>query len=343
MISFFITVNRLGNIKEIKWSNPPYLIPSVNRSFVDLISELDRPFLIETMEACSGEGYLNCDLAVQFINQNLKVKLCTKEFEGEILILGIESDPFDKMKRNPDFRELVTLLVDEITETQRKTANLDKETVRIQFEKIQSLNNELVNTKRMLEKANASLNLVNADLNNRLVKDPLTGLISRYQYRSEIEMAIASAPSKKGIFTFIDMDDFKGINDTYGHGVGDKYLIGFAERLNKLNISNTLKIRVAGDEFALFLYGLDHIDDSVIEQIWAQIQRQVLSKPLQVDGMELPYSISAGMAVYGEHTSDIYDLIDYADYAMYQAKRSGKNQYAVFDAVEYARVKQDKK
>lgn len=195
----------------------------------------------------------------------------------------------------------------------------------------------------MLEKANASLNMVNADLNNRLVKDPLTGLISRYQYRSEIEMSIASAPSKKGIFTFIDMDDFKGINDTYGHLAGDKYLVGFAERMRKLTINNTLKIRIAGDEFALFTYGLDHIDDSVIEQIWEQIQRHVLSKPLQFDGIELPYSISAGIAVYGEHTFDIYDLIDYADFAMYQAKRSGKNQYCVFDAVEYAKAKQDKK
>lgn len=343
MISFFITINRLGNIKEVKWSNPAYLIPSVNRSFVDLISELDRPFLMETMEICSGEGYMNCDLAVQMINQNVKVKLCTKEFEGDILILGIESDHFDRMKENQDVRELITLLVDEITETERETANLDKETVRIQFEKIQSLNNELVNTKRMLEKANASLNMVNADLNNRLVKDPLTGLISRYQYRSEIEMSIASAPSKKGIFTFIDMDDFKGINDTYGHLAGDKYLVGFAERMRKLTINNTLKIRIAGDEFALFTYGLDHIDDSVIEQIWEQIQRHVLSKPLQFDGIELPYSISAGIAVYGEHTFDIYDLIDYADFAMYQAKRSGKNQYCVFDAVEYAKAKQDKK
>lgn len=339
MISFFITINRLGSIKEIKWSNPAYLIPSVNRSFVDLVSELDRPFLTETMEACSGEGYLNCDLAVQMINQNVKVKLCTKEFDGDILILGIESDPFDKMKRNPAVRELITLLVDEITETERETANLNKETVRVQFEKIQSLNNELVNTKRMLEKVNASLSMANADLNNRLVKDPLTGLISRYQYRSEIEMAIASAPSKKGIFTFIDMDNFKGINDTYGHGAGDKYLVGFADRLRRLTLNNTLTIRIAGDEFALFTYGLDHIDDSVIEQIWTQIQRHILFKPLQVDGMELPYSISAGMAVYGKHTSDIYDLIDFADFAMYQAKRSGKSQYCVFDPAEYARMK----
>ena len=343
MISFFITTNRLGNIKEVKWSDPPYLIPSVNRSFVDLISELDRPFLMETMEACSGEGYLNCDLAVQLSGHPYKVKLCTREFEDDILILGIESDHFDQMKRYPEIRELITHLVDEIVESERETANLNKETVRIQFEKIQSLNNELVNTKRMLEKANASLSMVNADLNNRLVKDPLTGLISRYQYRSEIEMAIASTPLKKGIFTFLDMDDFKGINDIYGHGVGDQYLVGFAERLRRFTLQNTLKIRIAGDEFALFIYGLEKVDDSVIEQIWIQIQRHVLSKPLQVDGMELPYSISAWMAVYDKDTTDIYDLIDYDDFAMYQAKRRGKNQYQVFDAAEYARVKQGQK
>lgn len=92
----------------------------------------------------------------------------------------------------------------------------------LQFGKIQTLNNELINTRRLLEKANAQLNTLNETLNNRLVKDALTGLVSRYQYRAEMEFFIAKNPGKPGVFTFMDitLDNFKGVNDNYGHGAG---------------------------------------------------------------------------------------------------------------------------
>jgi PleD family two-component response regulator len=115
--------------------------------------------------------------------------------------------------------------------------------IREQFVKIQKLNSDLVNTQRQLKKANSALNRLNQDLNNRLVRDALTGLVSRYQYRQEIELAISRAPEKRGIFTFVDLDDFKRINDTYGHAAGDRYLKEFADRLGRLPFDSLICMR----------------------------------------------------------------------------------------------------
>ncbi|MFA6783922.1 MAG: diguanylate cyclase, partial [Sphaerochaeta sp.] len=124
------------------------------------------------------------------------------------------------------------------------------------FEQIQLLNNELVNAQRKLQKANIQLKHLNEELNNRLVKDPLTSLVRCYQYRSEIDRTISLQPKMLGLFAFIDIDDFKHINDTLGHAAGDQYLMEFARRLQSLDFGMaTICMRIAGDEFGLYLHG----------------------------------------------------------------------------------------
>ncbi|NCB40999.1 MAG: GGDEF domain-containing protein [Clostridia bacterium] len=171
---------------------------------------------------------------------------------------------------------------------------------------------------------------MNNVLHNRLVKDALTGLVSRYQYSEEMKIKISQNPNMYGVFTFIDIDDFKSVNDIYGHGVGDAYLIGFANRLMALPVENMIHMRIGGDEFGLFSYGLSEVDSVYVNSLWETIKRTVLSKPLEIDGKQMKISISAGMAVYGKDTENIYELIDFADAAMYHAKKSGKDQMRLF-------------
>jgi diguanylate cyclase (GGDEF)-like protein len=200
---------------------------------------------------------------------------------------------------------------------------------------IHKLNNELINTRRLLQKANMKLNDKNKILEGRLVKDALTGLISRYQYWTEIEKLIEKDKNKKGVFVFIDLDGFKNINDTYGHSTGDIFLKKFAERLKNVGIDNSLKIRIAGDEFALYIHGYDKVDTKTTDNIWNKIKSTITKYPISINGVEIPVSISCGMAVYGVDTEDINKLIEYGDYAMYQAKNRGKGTYNIFNLEKY--------
>lgn len=339
MISFLITIDKLGLISEIKWSNPAFIVPSVNQSVLEIFSELDRVFLNEVVNACKNNKNYTCEVPLRLKSYPISVRLFTVIKGEKAMILGIDENLYKPCENEKYFTELVYHFMSALSDSSQDNNLLNTETARLQFEKIQSLNNELINTKRMLEKANISLNDLNKDLNNRLVKDALTGLVSRYQYRSEIEFQISRFHGKLGIFTFIDLDNFKGINDTYGHLTGDRYLIEFAERLKRLPFPNTIKIRISGDEFGLFSYGLDRADISIMQDLWDSIRDTILSVPVIINGIELSFSLSAGMAVYGEDTTEIYDLIEYGDYAMYCAKKAGKNQFRKFEIDVYESLK----
>lgn len=330
MISFLINVDRAGTITSIYWSEPAHIFPPHSSSFTGFFRDMDQG-AFSAMTEQAEKGFYRCP--TEFYHKDLgAVHIGMMKAEEAFLVLGLGEDVLEQL--SDAARDLIRRYTRVVAECSKENFILSTKTSRIQFEKIQSLNNELVNTKRMLEKTNALLQVVNKDLNNRLVKDALTGLVSRYQYRAEIEESIARHPGKLGMFTFIDMDSFKSINDTYGHGVGDQYLIEFAQRLKKLP-PNTVKIRISGDEFGLFTCGLEQSDSDQAKEMWDQIQRHVVHKPITINGQELPLAVSAGMAVYGIDTVDIYEMIEFADFAMYEAKRSGKNQYRVFDQALY--------
>lgn len=208
------------------------------------------------------------------------------------------------------------------------------------FEQIQLLNNELVNAQRKLQKANIQLKHLNEELNNRLVKDPLTSLVRCYQYRSEIDRTISLQPKMLGLFAFIDIDDFKHINDTLGHAAGDQYLMEFARRLQSLDFGMaTICMRIAGDEFGLYLHGFEQIEEDFLTAFWDIFTTKVMEVPIQIESTQVPISCSVGLSVFGTDTKNVFELIEYADFAMYQAKRKGKRSYCLFDHTCYQKEK----
>ncbi|GGX84215.1 hypothetical protein GCM10007160_09320 [Litchfieldella qijiaojingensis] len=159
--------------------------------------------------------------------------------------------------------------------------------------------------------------------------DPLTSLPNRALFNDRLRQMIADASwhgQMAGVM-LIDMDQFKAVNDTMGHSVGDELLREAAARLSACVRSYDTVARLGGDEFAILLPEIRHVDDL------ARIADKVLGKfgdHFLLDGREVFMSCSIGIAVYPDDSSDADDLVRYADSAMYLAKRSGRNNFRYY-------------
>lgn len=334
--SFLLQCDRQMNIINAFWYKPVYLISPYQRKLDDIFAEGDKERVNQLVQkAFAQDEILSCGGLFKLTSPETRISLCMMSAGEKLLVHGIDSSVFDSENTATAVKDIVHKFMQIIKDSDTSLMSENETMIRYQFEQIQKLNNSLINTQRQLKRANSKLNQLNNDLNNRLVKDALTGLVSRYQYREEIELTISKAPEKLGIFTFIDLDDFKSINDTLGHRAGDEYLKVFAQRLTQLPYKNIICMRIAGDEFGLYIHGYDDVSSRDIKEIWSQIKKLVLKEPIVLESIEKDVFCSAGMAVYGRDTNEIYDLIEYADFAMYEAKNSGKNSYSEFSMERY--------
>ena len=341
LISLLVYTDTDGIINEIRLSEPPYLISRLNVPLSGIFNDAEKERFNDILTGIRGTNIE--DLPIFTLkDKGLPIRLHISAVGKRKIVFGIDDDSFLQISENTTMKRLLRDLVSAFNINSGEIQMLDKDMVQMNFEQIQMLNNRLVNTERVLQRERAKLQVLNKELNNRLVKDALTGLVSRYQYRAEIEHTIASAPNERGIFVFIDIDDFKKVNDTHGHQIGDMYLIEFANRLQAIPIEGSVKMRISGDEFGFFAHRITGDVKDEMAHMWELIRSHILFGPIKTEGGDIPLSVSAGMACYGEDTTDIYDLIEYADFAMYIAKRSGKNQYAVFDLEDYEKTKEEK-
>jgi diguanylate cyclase (GGDEF)-like protein/PAS domain S-box-containing protein len=161
-------------------------------------------------------------------------------------------------------------------------------------------------------------------------RDPLTGLPNRLMLEERLSKALerAHANATRVALVFVDLNGFKAINDQHGHAVGDRVLITTATRLkNTLRESDTVA-RIGGDEFVLILEGLTQGKNlqeeahGICEKIFAG-----LAAPVSVGDTWRHIGTSLGVAIFPDHASSLDTLIHVADLAMYEAKRSGNNQY----------------
>jgi diguanylate cyclase (GGDEF)-like protein/PAS domain S-box-containing protein len=161
--------------------------------------------------------------------------------------------------------------------------------------------------------------------------DPLTGLANRVLLRDHIERALARhgrAPGRVGLL-FVDLDDFKRVNDSYGHAAGDQILCRVADRLVASVRESDIVGRQSGDEFAILL---DHVlaDEEGIAA--AERVLRELRRPIQLGGRAVVVGGTIGIALSSGHDMAAEDLLLHADAAMYAAKREGKGRFAVYDA-----------
>ncbi|MDH3503287.1 MAG: diguanylate cyclase [Nitrospirota bacterium] len=152
--------------------------------------------------------------------------------------------------------------------------------------------------------------------------DPLTDLPNRIMFEDRLEQALAQARRNGTLLAlfFLDLDNFKAINDYYGHQTGDRVLRVVAERLATCVRSTDTVARLCGDEFTVILQGLEHIQD--IRQV-AQKILECLIPPIQLGKEIIPIQISIGISVYPNDSTDPHRLLEIADQAMYRAKECG--------------------
>ncbi|PZA12562.1 bifunctional diguanylate cyclase/phosphodiesterase [Rhodopseudomonas palustris] len=158
--------------------------------------------------------------------------------------------------------------------------------------------------------------------------DMLTGLPNRSRLRDLIAAAISVCPHGRTIaLAFLDVDNFKDINDTLGHAAGDEFLIEFARRLRDQVLPGDVVGRLGGDEFVVVL---PNREPAEVEPIVARIT-EALMRPFVLCNTQVPMSSSVGVSLYPDNASDIDTLINQADTAMYRAKRSGRSTYRLFN------------
>lgn len=160
-------------------------------------------------------------------------------------------------------------------------------------------------------------------------RDPLTGLANRRQLFTALNSSIVQATesmTRVGAF-FLDIDNFKTLNDSMGHAYGDRVLVTIARRLEMTARSFGFAARLGGDEFMLV-----HEGAATVEEIVASGHRivQAFQEPIHVDGRELIVSVSVGASIYPDHEQSAQALMRAADAALFNAKALGRSQLTMF-------------
>ncbi len=168
-----------------------------------------------------------------------------------------------------------------------------------------------------------------AELNHQARSDPLTNLANRLTFSEYAERSVARLvrhPGMMGVL-YLDLTGFKSINDTLGHGAGDRAIVTISERLNKVTRREDVVARIGGDEFAVLMPDLANIGEAT-----ATAQRIIaaIETPIDSDGQEIRISTGVGISVSTNGTVGQEEMIRQADTALYQAKRAGRGRWQVF-------------
>jgi len=169
--------------------------------------------------------------------------------------------------------------------------------------------------------------------------DALTNLPNRILLTDRLQQAMQHMPhsGQQLAVAFLDLDDFKSVNDTYGHDVGDLLLLALAKRIKETLREGDTLARIGGDEFVAVLIDLDNVAASL-----PMLTRLVSAacEPVQLGDLTVQVSASLGVTFYPQdQTLDADQLLRQADQAMYQAKLAGKNRYHLFDAEQDSSIR----
>jgi diguanylate cyclase (GGDEF)-like protein/PAS domain S-box-containing protein len=158
--------------------------------------------------------------------------------------------------------------------------------------------------------------------------DSLTGIANRAALNRELDAFITgTGEERRGAILFIDLDNFKGINDIFGHSYGDRLLVVVSELLRGVDDGHHFVARVGGDEFVVILQEGDR------SRIGAYAEKllALFANPLSVNGKSFYVTVSIGLTVFPDDGTTVEELFKNADLAMYKAKELGKNRYVFFD------------
>ena len=164
--------------------------------------------------------------------------------------------------------------------------------------------------------------------------DSLTGLYNRVVLKERLKQSLSAASRHNHLdaLLFLDLDNFKYVNDSLGHNVGDKLLKNIANTLTNLSREDDVVVRLGGDEFVILVHNVGETRQKAVVHVEQYAQRIIdaLNQPVVIDNFTLTSTASIGVTFFPEENKDIDEIIKNADSAMYMAKRQGKNQIMFF-------------
>jgi diguanylate cyclase (GGDEF)-like protein len=182
-----------------------------------------------------------------------------------------------------------------------------------------------------LERSLAEVTDLKERLRHQAFHDPLTGLPNRRLLTERVEAALSRSSDAAAVL-FLDLDDFKAINDTLGHAAGDEVLVEVGRRIARCIRSGDTAARLGGDEFAVLLESIDRRGTEVV----AESLLRAMRRPFELSGREAAINASIGIApAAGGGSAD--ELLRNADVAMYSAKETGKHRFAHYDPSLHAK------
>jgi diguanylate cyclase (GGDEF)-like protein len=170
-------------------------------------------------------------------------------------------------------------------------------------------------------------------------RDSLTGLPNRVHLQRLLPRLLTRAARDRTHLALLNLnlDHFKNVNDSLGHGIGDKLLSAVADRLRASTASHDIVVRMGGDEFVVVCTMLP--DATVVDSIAGRMHT-VLSEPLEIDGIALTIAPSIGISVYPEDGSDFEQLLKHADIALHAAKERGRGNHQFYTPEMNARLRE---
>jgi diguanylate cyclase (GGDEF)-like protein len=185
---------------------------------------------------------------------------------------------------------------------------------------------ELANTVQQLQVEIEEREKIAAELDFLANHDALTGLPSLRLCKDRLDQSLADARRNRqtSAVMFLDLDEFKKINDQYGHEFGDLLLKATADRIRDEIRETDTVARIGGDEFVIILSSLP--EDNIAERIATNVIKQI-ARPIEINNIEVAVSASIGISLYPENGITAEELIRSADKAMYRVKHDGKNDF----------------
>lgn len=270
-------------------------------------------------------------------------------------LVAVREDAAQARENVSDLREDAVLLREGATLAREGESNVREGAVTLREAEIRAAEDAVLASSAdhidMLQQANAHLVIAMIDANklteqvkSATVKldhlahhDGLTDLPNRLLLQDRLGQAIEAArrQGRQLAVLFMDLDRFKHINDSLGHGVGDQLLKSVAQRLVACIRHSDTVCRQGGDEFVMLLSGIEHAEDA------AQFAQKILTElalPHSIDSHDLHVSVSIGIGIYPADGKDVDTLLKSADTAMYHAKENGRNNYKFFEPEMNARA-----
>lgn len=296
------------------------LLNSVLNSTPDLISYKDYVNLDGCYIGCNDAFAKSCGLSVDGVIGQNDIELFGHEagnyirVKDQVTLHSVKTHPYQEWITYPDgHRVLLSTLRTPLYGYNQKLMGVLGVGRDI---------TEMKNAEDQLKKSQLSLH-------HLAHHDALTGLPNRLLMIDRLQQAIKRTKrANEGLaIMFIDLDRFKEINDSLGHGIGDQLLKAVATRLKQQIRKEDTAARLGGDEFTIILEGLDNSEFSTV---LAQKLLLSFNKPLNLGDREITMSLSIGISLFPDHGADPETLLKNADSAMYQAKKDGRNGYCLY-------------